>query len=402
MYHELSDTEFLNLIFTEGDRLGLDYVDEAKRRQQSIVPLLCDVLTEGENYQFDESDSWWSVVHAVYILGILGDSRSIDALLKASEYGHIYSIDWFWDAISECYSRIGPAAIPRLKEYISEFKSVEDQDILGEIIGLWNIWESYPETRKDIEEYLYTIITSPDTTCNLRADLIGDFAQVNRTDLKPLFEEYYEKGEVELETLSREDLDHFFDNVNEPPAFRCDIESFYSPEEIETRQERWLKEDRKADTEYLEDYILDNFNSIERNEQCPCGSGKKFKKCHLHWAEEKLRELKEEDARLEPMEMNRYAITMERRSESAIRRFLTSKDMISLFQQLKEKALESIKAPDKEFKSKGFMSYFEPIFSQITFESKEELEDFTKHFMEYYNALAHQFLHHPRNEKLIH
>ncbi|NQU04042.1 MAG: SEC-C domain-containing protein [Syntrophaceae bacterium] len=141
---------------------------------------------------------------------------------------------------------------------------------------------------------------------------------------------------------------------------------------------------------------------MERNEQCRCGSGKKFKKCHLHWAEEKLRELKEEDARLEPMEMNRYAITMERRSESAIRRFLTSKDMISLFQQLKEKALESIKAPDKEFKSKGFMSYFEPIFSQITFESKEELEDFTKHFMEYYNALAHQFLHHPRNEKLIH
>lgn len=402
MYHELSDKEFLNLIFTEGDRLGLDYVDEAKRRQQSIVPLLCEVLTEEKNYQWDGSDRWWSVIHAVYILGILGDTRSIDALLKASEYGHRYRIDWFWDAMSECYSRIGPAVIPMLKEYISEFKSVEGHDILSEITGLWNIWESYPETRKDIEKYLYTIITSPDTTYGLRADLIGDFAQINRTDLKPLFEEYYEKGEVELETLSREDLDYFFDNVNKPPAFRYDIELFYSLEEIEKRQERWLKEDKKAEAEALEDYILESYNSIGRNEQCPCGSGKKFKKCHLPWAEEKLRELKEEEARLEPMQMNRYAITMERQSESAIRRFLSAKGITSLFLQLKEKALETVKAPADEFKSKGFMSYFEPIFSQITFESKEELEDFTKLFMDYYNALAHQFLHHPRDEKLIH
>ena len=152
MYHELSDTEFLNLIFTEGDRLGLDYIDEAKKRQQSIVPLLCEVLTEEKNYQWDGSNRWWSVIHAVYILGILGDSRSIDALFKASKYGHIYGIDWLWDAMSECYSRIGPAVIPRLKEYISEFKSTEDQNILSEIIGLCNLWESYHETREDIEE----------------------------------------------------------------------------------------------------------------------------------------------------------------------------------------------------------------------------------------------------------
>ena len=103
MYHELSDTELLNLIFTEGDRLGFDYVDEAKKRQQSIVPLLCDVLTEEENYQCDGTDRWWGVIHAVYILGILGDSCSIDALLKASRYAQVYGIDWLWDALSQLF-----------------------------------------------------------------------------------------------------------------------------------------------------------------------------------------------------------------------------------------------------------------------------------------------------------
>tara|TARA_R100000808_G_scaffold24946_1_gene59719 strand:- start:1338 stop:1535 length:198 start_codon:yes stop_codon:yes gene_type:complete len=27
---------------------------------------------------------------------------------------------------------------------------------------------------------------------------------------------------------------------------------------------------------------INNIMKIKRNEKCPCGSGKKFKKCHLH------------------------------------------------------------------------------------------------------------------------
>ncbi len=401
-YRDLSDTEFVNLIFGEGDRLGLDYIAEAKKRRQSIVPLLCDVLKKEKNYKYDGTDRWWGVVHAVYILGILGDARAIGALLEAGEYGHKYKIDWFWDVMSECFSRIGPAAIPRLKEYIDGIKSLEDHDSHNEQGALWNIWELYPETKKEIEDFFYDIIVSPDTDYTLRAHLIGDFAQINRSDLRPVFEDYFEKGEVELDTFTREDLDYFVNRVNESPAFPYDIEAFYSPEERAKRKERWDKEDERAEDGNVEDYILEYFTRIGRNEQCPCGSGKKFKKCHLPWAEEKRREMKEEEDKEEAMYMHRSAISLERQSESALRRTLASKDLLSIVPQLKEKALEAIKAPDAEFRKKGIMSYIQPVLSQITFENKKELEDFTGIFMDYYNALAYQFLNHPRDEQQIH
>jgi uncharacterized protein YecA (UPF0149 family) len=31
----------------------------------------------------------------------------------------------------------------------------------------------------------------------------------------------------------------------------------------------------------MDDFLLENLNSISRNDPCPCGSGKAFKKCHL-------------------------------------------------------------------------------------------------------------------------
>jgi len=46
MLHDLSDQEFIHLVFTSQDRLGAGYLEEAKGRRETIVPLLCAVLTD--------------------------------------------------------------------------------------------------------------------------------------------------------------------------------------------------------------------------------------------------------------------------------------------------------------------------------------------------------------------
>jgi hypothetical protein len=50
MCQNLSDKEFLQLIFTSEGRLGLDYVEEAKTRRLVIIPFLCDVLTNSGSF----------------------------------------------------------------------------------------------------------------------------------------------------------------------------------------------------------------------------------------------------------------------------------------------------------------------------------------------------------------
>ena len=54
MYQNLSDKEFLQLVFTSEGRLGMNYVEEAKTRRVVVIPSLCDVLTRESNYRFED------------------------------------------------------------------------------------------------------------------------------------------------------------------------------------------------------------------------------------------------------------------------------------------------------------------------------------------------------------
>ena len=209
-YSKLTDKDYLELIFLMEDRLGLDYIEEAKKRHENIVPLLSDILRDNKNYRQTGSRSW-GVVHAVHILGILGDQRAMDALLAASENAEKYDIDWIWDALPECYLRIGPPAIPKLKAYIKKNKSMEKASVLSEVSGLWNIWSIYQRSQKEIEDFFLDIIKSSSRYYELRTHLIMDFAEIKRHDLRPLFEECFESGEIDLNVATLKDLEFFFE-----------------------------------------------------------------------------------------------------------------------------------------------------------------------------------------------
>jgi hypothetical protein len=149
--------------------------------------------------------------------------------------------------------------------------------ICSEAYALWNFWDSYPEEKEKIEAFLLEVLEDPGIDPETRALMIFDFVRTGRRDLRPLFEGFFERGEVDLEVMVREDLDYFYNKVPEPPGYRRDLESFYRPEGLEKLQQRWEKEDKEREQHRAEEFILENFRSISRNDPCPCGSGKKFK-----------------------------------------------------------------------------------------------------------------------------
>lgn len=402
MYQNLSDEKFFDLIFTGQDLLGIDFLEEAKKRKETMVPFLSRVLKREKNYQ-EEGKKFWGVIHAVYLLGILGDIRGIEGLFCASRFGDKYDIDWLWETLPESYFRMGKEAIPKLCEYVEREKYSNSLALTNEIQALWNFWEAYPEEKEKIEGFLLEILKDPDIEPETRGDLIADFAQIGRKDLKPLFERHYERGEVDLETLPREDMEAFLTEGYCFPGHHDDLEKFYSPEEIAKRQERWKKESQEEKAEEdIEDYILDNYTRIPRNDLCPCGSGKKFKKCHLAWAEEEHDRLQEQEKEeREGLGFSPLAIMEERRSETAIRQFLAQKSQTHLFAELKKKILDAIKAPKDESIRHGFNFYLEPVLSKISFRDKEEVEEFVQSLMVYFNALSRHFAGYPEDEKAI-
>ena len=231
MYQTVSDREFVQLIFASEGRLGMDYVKEAKARSTVVVPFLCDVLTKEINYRFEDK-RFRGVIHAIHLLGILGDANAFGAFLSASKFSHKYDIDWIWDALPECYLHLGKGTIPKLMNHIEAFK--HDSDLVSEeISGLWNFWEAYAEERQGIEDFLLLVLKDPGADPVTRVNLIADFAQLGRRDLKPLFAAFCERGDVGLDPLTIEDLDYLFDSVHCPPTYHYDLEDFYSSEETE-------------------------------------------------------------------------------------------------------------------------------------------------------------------------
>ena len=401
MYQNLSDKEFLRLIFSSKDKLGVDYIEEAKTRRLVVVPFMCDVLAKESNYRFKDKRSW-GVIHATHVLGILGDIRAFDAFILAGKFSHAHGIDWIWEALPECYLRLGKEVIPKLMSHIETLKSSNYDSVVEEILGLWNLWEACPEERQGIEDFLLQVLKAPETDPITRTNLIGDFAQIGRKDLKPLFEGFFERGEVDLDTLGSDDMDKFFEGIPEAPGYHYNLEGFYSREELEARQVRWKEEEEGLEKETVEEFILDNLSRIPRNDPCPCGSGTKFKKCHLPWAEQERVRLREKKVLEEEQEKIGFAIFSERRAETELRRFLTRRGQTGLFSELKSRVLETIRAPTDEFTSKGFFSYFEPVFSKMEFKDKEEMKDFMGIFMEYFDALSQQHASLPRDKSLLH
>jgi hypothetical protein len=115
----------------------MDYVEEAKRRRENMLPFLSRILSKEKNFQL-EGEAFWGVVHAVYILGIFRDIRGFDALVFASKFGTVYEIDWIPDVLPECYFRMGKDIIPRLMNQIDKEKYSGILAICSEVYALWN------------------------------------------------------------------------------------------------------------------------------------------------------------------------------------------------------------------------------------------------------------------------
>ena len=58
------------------------------------------------------------------------------------------------------------------------------------------------------------------------------------------------------------------------------IECDAGQKEIDNRKKEQREEAKRIGQEILDDYNT-NYKHLNRNDKCTCGSGKKFKQCHL-------------------------------------------------------------------------------------------------------------------------
>jgi len=304
VFSHLSIQELLSKLEELGDQVPMELVQAILAKEPEAVIPLRDILHD-DNYWEAEDNRQLMPLHAVKLLGMLADPRAlphlVDALILACKVGD-YSI---MEDLPTVFGRIGPPAISPLEEFIHAHKGDNKfwypRSTAGD--GLLAIALHNPHEQERILTFLHELFSEEDDE-----ELLGFAAKslLNFSDPSsiPVLEKAFDRGIIDDYIIRRDDL---LKKRGKPLGmYNNDLLHFYDPEPVGERQVRWEMEreieyekERYADQKLEqreksiavelkrleiantlnERKVLPLTRKVGRNEPCPCGSGKKFKKC---------------------------------------------------------------------------------------------------------------------------
>jgi hypothetical protein len=301
-YDGLTDEALLDLLFTEEDRLPRAAVDEFLARAPRIIAPLTALVTAPESWH-QELPAWWAPIHATYVLGAIGGTSVIPALIQAMEHAQAQDCDWVTGEISSIMGRLGASARQPLTELLNDrSRSAHLRATAAEALAATTLHES---TDSDA---LFGLIgachadaAEDERLRDVAGNILLDFQRLEHKDTLLAFAREQERKQRHnpmspLAFSATDVIEAFTRTTPTLKHYTRDWLDFYDPEAIAQRQARWEEEAQRREerddpeADPLDDDLLDllplepivrSEPKCGRNDPCPCGSGKKYKKCCL-------------------------------------------------------------------------------------------------------------------------
>jgi hypothetical protein len=285
------------LVSADEDRLPLEVVHACAGRAEAMVPLLHrHLMTDAHWNDPASSGDWWTLLHALFILGLIPGEASARALLDGFRRTTCDSndnlADWvsgYWPAL--CRNKTEYTTGPMMQ--IAEDREL-DWDPRSHAVEcvLASAGEGDSARLEEAIDWLAALCADESQDPEFRVMSAHSLLDHPRDRHRRLLEDLVDLQDPHSwlgNCFDRKDIDRSFAKGDEPEWKRFENPwRFYDPEEIRRRQLRWLKEDREQEERC---YGLDDWEPVEpyrrehtkigRNDPCPCGSGKKYKKCCL-------------------------------------------------------------------------------------------------------------------------
>jgi hypothetical protein len=283
----------LDLLIRSEDRVPRALVDECARRGEGIVERFATLVEGDEFWKGDTAiGEWWLRLHAAMILGLIPSERAgslLVALMRRIEQARDESLQhWlsgYWPAL---FHNKPDGVEPPLRELAQDrgidwymrIQAIESLIMLGERRGA--------KALDAMLDWAANIAADESENWDLRAAVANTLLDFPRVRHRVLLENLAARQSGWGVHFSLEDVRRAFSGKNATPQWRDGFDdpwNFYEPKAIASRQERWADE-AAADLagEALKDAPAPHVRAapkISRNDPCPCGSGKKYKKCCL-------------------------------------------------------------------------------------------------------------------------
>lgn len=235
---------------------------------EADIPLL--IVQVGDktfNQLPSDNKAVWVPLHAWRILGQLQSSDAIQVLIET--FDDWEEDDWALSELPTVMGMMGSSAIAPLAQYIKEANHAEYARVIA-FDGLKEIALTHPDSRAEILGIYREYMSSPDTNAvSLNGLLIASLLDLQAVELIDDIRGMFEQGSVDW-------------------SIAGDLEEVEI--ELGLRTERSIPRPNFAWMPGLSDEInsgnsetlVRQTGKVGRNDPCPCGSGKKYKRCCLN------------------------------------------------------------------------------------------------------------------------
>ena len=259
---------FLTYGSVEGQSDWLDYFELGLSHEH--IPELMTMVADDSLHQGEPSSAEvWAPLHAWRALGQLRAVEAIPVLLDLLYRIEECDDDWLGEEFPDVFALIGAAAIPGLTEYLAD----SDHLLFARAAAahaLTNIGNMYPEEREvcaDILEHELTRYRSNDPLLN--GFLVADLLDLKALKALPIIEKAFRHSCVDLSIMGD------YEDVEIELGLKT--ERTTPPPDMQ-----WVKNQSSTGPVSVRESFVRNEEKIGRNDPCPCGSGKKYKKCCMN------------------------------------------------------------------------------------------------------------------------
>jgi len=307
--------ELIELIIEHADRTPRNVIDECAQRGEQILPVLAPFAQANDLLENETPGHWWLRFHMVMILGLIpGETAGlllvefIRGMCREEDENHQDWLAGYWPALM----RNKPPSVIALVRDISVDKEIDWYMRTNMMAAVLNdAYQQGGPTLEGVLDWAAGFITNEAEDWDFRCSTANDLLNYPRDHHRPLVEALTSEKHGLAAFFSEKDINQAYARGTDGPDSDTfsDPWKFYNSEEIEKRQQRWQEEDRLQQEYWLEESDSDrddvddspktDFNDasvhepfqrempkVGRNEPCPCGSGKKYKKCCLGLVEE--------------------------------------------------------------------------------------------------------------------
>jgi uncharacterized protein YchJ len=284
--HETSTEELIEGLTALELFVNKKFAQEIAQRDDTVF-YLRKLIQDGQYWCQISSGNRWTPIHAIHILALIKSKAALSLLLDTIRYRGFELYDWLTENVSSLLVAFGEDAIEPLKEFTRD-ETLEPFARGTATTALVFLSRNKPSYKNGVVKHLIELLnTTRDIT--FASLIIQDLARFHDMTVMPEIHRAFEEGRIMEIFMTEEDVESRIKRSDDDEDLKRNTRDpleHFSRESIESLDDHSSKSDEEDfswigedDPESEMDDEIIRKEKIGRNEPCPCGSGKKYKKC---------------------------------------------------------------------------------------------------------------------------